>query len=343
MRALTTTGLWRDISRFFSKRSMTCLFAAAFLLSLNIVSAETFRVRQTHVADMRKEVSVHTAQLGFNDALAITLPDETQFLKGIELEFKLPSDMLVYKHCIGFSFYTNVSPVPDENTFDFTGKRIYINTLPARLSMVLQIPFSENHSIEETPYATLMPYSIVEGSSTVFLRLQPITKLLPENVEDLVFEVSVKPLFSDEGVFELSLVYPDKEHKGIAVFIDEKPVTNYEKPIKLAAGMHYLAVTSEHYRTEVRTFAIDQAKTTKLEVQLRDTSPSLVITAPENASVFIDGVPASWGDKPITVQPGEHTVKFVIGDYEVSKAVTAINGKTYNISVSFDVQITETP
>ena len=61
---------------------MTCLFAAAFLLSLNNVSAESFRVRQTHVADMRKEVSVHTEPLGFNDVLAITLPDEKQFLKG---------------------------------------------------------------------------------------------------------------------------------------------------------------------------------------------------------------------------------------------------------------------
>ena len=343
MRAFFTTFLWQDISRFFSKQSIKRLFAAAVLFSALNANAETFRVRQTHIADMRKDTSVHTEELGFNDVLAITLPDETQFLKGIELEFKLPSDMLIYKHCIGFSFYTNISPVPDENTFDFTGKRIYINTLPARLSMVLQIPFSENHSIQETPYATLMPYSIVEGSSTIFLRLQPITKLLPENIEELVFEVSAKPIFSDEGVFELSLVYPDKEHKGIAVFIDEKPVTNYEKPIKLAAGMHYLAVTSENYRTEVRTFAIDQAKTTKLEVQLRDTAPSLIITAPSNASVLIDGAPSAWGEKPITVSAGEHTVKFVIGDYEVSKTVTAINGKTYNISVSFDVQVTETP
>lgn len=343
MKIFNSTLLWHNSINFLSKRHVRSLFLAAFLFSLISVNAETFRVRQTHIADMKKEVTSHTEYLGFNDVLAITLPDENQFLKGIELEFKLPSDMLIYKHCIGFSFYTNISPSPDENTFDFTGKRIYINTLPARLSMVLQIPFSENHSIEETPYATLMPYSIVEGNDTVFLRLQPITKLLPENIEDLIFEVSVKPLLSDEGIFDLSLVYPDNEHKGIAVFIDEKPVSNYDKPIMLSAGMHYLAVTSENYRTEVRTFAIDQAKTTRLEVQLRDTAPSLIITAPENASVFIDGTPASWGEEPITVSAGEHTVKFVIEDYEVSKTVTAINGKTYNISVSFDVQVTETP
>ena len=72
-----------------------------FALNLN---AETFRVRQTHIADMSKEVATHTKYLGFNDVLAITLPDKNQFLKGVELEFKIPSDMLVYKHCIGFSF-----------------------------------------------------------------------------------------------------------------------------------------------------------------------------------------------------------------------------------------------
>ena len=107
--------------------------------------------------------------------------------------------------------------------------------------------------------------------------------------------------------------------------------------------MHYLAITSEHYRTEVRTFAIEQAKTTSLEVQLRDTAPSIVITAPENASVFIDGTPVSWEAGPITVSTGEHTVKFVIGDYVVSKTVTAIIGKTYNVSVSIGVQVIETP
>ena len=87
MRTFLTTFLWQDISRFFSKQSIKRLFAAAVLFSALNANAETFRVRQTHIADMRKDTSVHTEELGFNDVLAITLPDETQFLKGIELEF----------------------------------------------------------------------------------------------------------------------------------------------------------------------------------------------------------------------------------------------------------------
>lgn len=342
MRTIFTQSFRQHTFHLVSKKCLLCAALVLFSVFTNKANAETFRVRRTHVIDMQKEVATQTKFLGFDDVLAITLPEESQFLKGIELEFKIPSDMLVYKHCMGFSFYTNIQQEPDENTFDYNGKRAYINTLPARLSMVLQVPFSENHSIEETPYATLMPYSIVQGN-TIFLRLQPITKILPENIEELEFEISVKPLLSDEGIFDLSIVYPDEEHKGIAVFIDEKPVTDYKKSMLLSAGMHYLAVTSENYRTEVRTFAIEQAKTTKLEILLRDTAPSLSITAPDNASVFIDGSPASWGEEPITVSAGEHTVKFIIGDYEVSKTVTAINGKTYNISVSIDVQVTELP
>lgn len=323
----------------FRQRTIVCLM----LLLLSGLYAESFRVRKTAVAVLETTDVAAKASLGFNDVLALTLPANRDYLQGIELEFKIPSEMLTFKHCIGFSFYADVTPPPDVSTIDYTGNRLFIDTIPSRLSMVLQIPAQGASPIPDTPYARILPLLIGPKDSVLFLRLQPIMKGLPDNVEELVFEVTIKSVCENNGKLNLHFIYPDKNRKDITVFIDEKPVGDYAKPISVTTGMHYLAVTSDAYRTEVRTFAIEQAKTTTMDITLMDTAPALIITAPDNAAVYLDNVKITLSKDPVIVQQGEHTIKFVVGDYEVSKTLSVINGKTYNVSLTVDVQLSETP
>ena len=161
-----------------------------------------------------------------------------------------------------------------------------------------------------------------------------------------------KPLFrsrdqadflSSQGVLNLNVTYPEENPKGVAVFIDEKPVSSIKEAIRLEEGIHYLAITSENYRTEVRTFSIEHGKTTSLTVNLRDTTPELVVSAPANAKVLLDGEVFAWDKGSATIFPGEHTLKFVLADYEVTTTVTSINWKSYNMALTVDIQYTETP
>lgn len=324
-------------------------FALCFFVCSSFLCAESFRTRKTHLAaisaPMQAQTPTQKCSLGFNDVLAVTLPPKESrlFLQGVELEIKVPSEMLTFRHCIAYSFYKNITGEPTADTIDYDGDCVFIETVPPRLSMVLQIPLSNTHEIEKSPYATIMESEVIPEDNLIFLRLQPIMKGLPDNVELITFDVTVKPILSNQGLLDLKIRYPEAEQKGVSVFIDEQPVTDYTSPLILTEGIHYLALTSENYRSEVRTFTIEKAQTTHLELALLDSSPAIVISAPENAAVYLNDEPITVSKEPIIVKSGEYTVKFVVGDYEVSKTISVVNGKTYNVSLTVDVQLSETP
>ncbi len=325
------------------KLKKAAAFCLILLFALNAAVCENFRVRQNHCANFTADTQSQTFQLGFNDSLSITLPKNNEFLEGLELEFKIPHELLQYKHCVGYAFYHRLTPFPTAENIDYNGTQLFIDTLPASLSMVVQIPLNENLKIEESPFAAILPSTVLGNDEVIFMRLLPIMKGLPDNIEDLVFEITAKPLLSSQGVLNLNITYPEENPKGVAVFIDEKPVPSAKEAVRLEEGIHYLAITSENYRTEVRTFSIEHGKTTTLTVNLRDTTPELVVSAPANTKVLLDGEPFVWDKGTVTILPGEHTLKFVLADYEVTKTFTAINGKSYNMALTVDIQYTETP
>ena len=98
---------------------------------------------------------------------------------------------------------------------------------------------------------------------------------------------------------------------------------------------------SESYRNEVRTVIINQATSTTLDIELKSISPEISIIAPENTKVFLDDLELFNLDLPIQVVPGEHQIKFIIGDYELLKKLTIQNGKSYEVSLSIDIDISE--
>lgn len=324
-----------------TKKTFSICFIIFFVFQLSF--AENFRVRQNHCADFSTNTQSQTAKLGFNDSFSIILPKNNEFLEGLELEFKIPQELLQYKHCVGYAFYHKLSPTPSSENIDYNGTQLFIDTLPARLSMVVQIPVNENLKIEESPFAAILPSMVLGNDDVIFLRLLPIMKGLPDNIEDLVFEITAKPILSSQGILNLSLTFPEENPKEVAVFIDEKPVSSIKEPIRLEEGIHYLAVTSENYRTEVRTFSVERGKTSNLSVNLRDTTPELIVSAPANTKVLLDGEVFAWDKGTATILPGEHTLKFVLADYEVTKTFNAINGKTYNMALTIDIQYNETP
>ncbi len=312
-----------------------CFIAAA--------SAEPFRVRDVTVVTISAESASQTAQIGFNDALVIVLPEEPLFLRGIELEMKIPQVLLSYRNSIGYAVYENVSPLPSADIIDYSGDRVCLEPLPARLNFVLQIPTDPGYAQKTTPYVTVLGTVTPNTDGSVFFRLLPVMKGLPENVENLVFTVEVKPILKNEGIFELDFTYPDENVFPVSVSIDEKPVKDYSKGLILTPGMHHLSVVSDNYRNEMRVFNIEQAKTTKLNVELKDISPLITFVAPENTLIYVNDSQITATDSPVKVSAGENIVRFVVGDYEVKKAVHVQTGKEYVVSLTIDVQITETP
>lgn len=310
-------------------------------------SAENFRVRKVipvkiseKSEEQRKEEN-SSVIAGISDALFITLPKDMTFISGIELSLKVPEEIAVWRDSVAYIFYENVSPQPSEGQLNYSGDKIFIKTIPSKLSLILDIPLATDFSIKENPYSIKIS-SLQNYQKGIFLRFQQVMKGVPEELEAAEIEITAKPILRNKGILSLSFSEPSSDEKKYSVYIDEKPIENQNpKKIMLDTGEHHLSVSSESYRNELRTFRIEQGKTTVLEVALRGNEPTLRILSPISATVLFDGNSIENTKSPFVVEPGEHTVKFILGDYEILKNITAEKGHSYTVNLDVSAQVSE--
>lgn len=355
-----------------SSRFKTILCSLLIIVSVSFgFYAETFRVHSTVPVIMQNQTDITQASLGINDALAITLPQNKQFLKGLEFEIKIPQVVAYYQGAIAWSLYDILSHNPQKDQIDYEGTKLYLDTLPGKLSYNFKIMFNENHEDMSSPYTSVLPQLYNIDSKLIFLRFQLAMKGSSSDLYNATFSVQVKPILYDEGFLSLDLQYPKKDESifGIdlntnnknskdantvndvipvstLIYIDDQLITDIGSDdvldsIRLATGTHHLSIVSDLYRNEVRTFVIDQARTNRLSILLRAVTPILSISAPSSAKVFIDDQEVALTDEEISIFSGEHEVRFVIGDYELVKKIVVENGKTYSVGVSMEVTVSE--
>ena len=233
------------------------------LLFAGTLSAETFRVGNMHVLSLSSGESVSA---GLNDAVAVQLTGQREYLMGIDIELKVPPELMEFFDSTAYMVYSQVTPEPAEGVIDYSGTRVHTNILPVKLSTTLRMAV-ENESIQSTPYETILPVTIAVTDTFVFIRFQQVMKGIPDEIMKSKIMVSAKPVFKDIGELKLSLSYPETQTKPnpYTIFIDDAPATVKNNSAYLATGIHHLAVVSDYYRNEVRTFNIEQAKTTQIQ------------------------------------------------------------------------------
>ena len=323
------------------KRLAKTLFIFSLFSLLSLSYAESFRVRAVTPVSFTDLFTEIRAKAGINDAILISLPDDMTYISGIELHFKIPEIIASWRDTIAYSLYDELSPRPSEKNIDYSGTRISVGTFPGRLSHTIYIPLTDDMNLKDSPYHEKL--SVVPNTKErfIFFRMQLAMKGVPEAFEDAAFDFTAKPILINKGKLHLSITEPKSAGSSYSVVIDSNPVAAGTKDILLSLGEHHLSITSEDYRNEVRTFRIEQAKTTDLTVKLRGIAPLLKIASPENALVFFDGNAIENTKDAFEITPGDHTVRFVIGDYEVVRTVTAVNGRSYNVNLSIDATVSE--
>jgi hypothetical protein len=283
--------------------------------------------------------------MGYSDAVAVLLAKESPFIQGFEIELKLPPSLTAVPGAFAYELWRRIDPAPDKGRFGYKGERIITQPLPARAGLVLQIPVRKDHAMKSGPYATLIP-TVVEPKDFPFLfKLLPLAKGASPEVEAAQLQVRVRPVLSDEGGLRLLLKYPEgiPEREAVAVTVDDKRVDPLAVLV-LKAGSHRLHISSEAYRDESRSLAIEQGKVLELSIELQDTTPLLLLEAPDSAVVTLDGLRLDHVAKPqMTIEPGEHLATCRIGDYSLSRKFTAARGKTYRLVLSVDLQLQEGP
>lgn len=312
-----------------------------------------FRVDSVVPLSVDIEGTSEKIKAGINDAVLIQLPSDLTFVKAVELNVKIPQEIASWRDSVAYSIYENLSPKPDASKIDYEGKRICVKTFPSRLSTTIYIPLSAENDLKDSPYAVKLPVIADSKNGSIFLRLQLVMKGIPDSIENAKFEISAKSVLSNEGILILKIKEPESKASSdvssetapspFTVFIDESTLNIDEKGAILPTGEHHLSVISDFYRNEIRSFRIDQAKTTEIEIHLRDIAPTLRILAPENATVFLDEnkLESAAIKEEIPIESGEHQVRFKIGDYEIIKSVSCQNGRSYTVNLSIDATVSE--
>lgn len=332
----------------FAKRKIffSLLFTA---LSAASLYAETFRVAKCHVVELKEDTSYSASEkVGLNDALTIRIPEERLFLEGIEIKMEIPEETATWRDCCGAYVYDGIRPNPTPQQIDFSGNKIFFGVLPGKLSWVLQIPLTQNAQFKTDQYTKTIEKIPSAQGNFVFVRLQQIMKGVPDEVMNSKITFTVRPILSDKGLIKLKLTYPELP-EGIAaadtvtVFVDNVPylTADVEKGIVMETGIHNISVISENYRTEVRKVRIDQAKKIEVPVELKSIEPSVIITAPEGAKVYLDEEPFDSLGKETLLEEGDHKIRCKIGDYEILRTVSVVKGRTYKVNLTVDLQIEE--
>ncbi|MDR1898616.1 MAG: hypothetical protein LBQ55_01250 [Treponema sp.] len=279
--------------------------------------------------------------LEYNGSALILLDEDHRFFRGVEIELSAPQRWLAYQGSLAMALYSDLDKVPSPGAADLQGKRIAFELLPNKLQTVYQIPLRQGHGLRSSPYVTVVGL-IPPSSFPLLFRIQPVIKGLSEELEQMVFHLSVKPIFSDEGAVKISPRYPEKlPGRPFTVLIDDVLIENPGEERLLKEGEHHLVILSDDYRNENRRFVVERTRVLDLAIELQDPTPLLIFEAPENAQIFLDNVPVNSKMEPKLVEPGVHEVRFQISDYAIVKTLTVLRGKTYRVTLLVDVNVSE--
>lgn len=312
---------------------------AAVVLFTSFASfTENFRVRKLVPVSLTEINEKITVKSGINDALWITLPNDLTYVSGVELNLKVPEDIVTWRDSVAYMLYEKLDPKPDEKKQSYYGERGHVATIPGNFSLNIYIPVSKDFAIKDNPYSVKLP--VQSPDSGIFLRFMMVMKGVPESLENSILEITAKPVLKNKGALNLSITPQSTEEKKYSVFIDDEPVQTYAHKI-LKTGEHHLSIVSDSYRNELRTFRIEQAKNTALSVNLRGIEPIIKLLCPKDTKVFLDGTSVANTTEQLSVIQGEHTIKFILGDYEIVKTISAMNGRTYSVNLNVDATISE--
>lgn len=336
---------------FLHKKFLICL--SALLLS-GFLYAETFRTAKCHIINLKEDTDFSaTEKLGLNDTLAIFIPENRNFLDGIEIKMDIPEQVAVWRDCCAAYVYENIKPVPSKDQIDFSGNKVFFGVLPGKLSWILQIPLKSDVSFKTNQYSKTIEKIPDVSGNFVFLRIQQIMKGVPEEVMNSSISFTVRPILNDKGLLNINFTTPQSESQNesqnneltdtVSVFINDSPFDSetVKKGILLNTGIHNITVISENYRTEVRKVRIDQAKIIPLDIELKSIDPTVIITAPEGSTVYINDELFEDLGKEVIFSEGDYKIRCGIGDYEIIRSLAISKGHTYKVNLTVDLQIQE--
>lgn len=290
------------------------------------------------IQDYSKQVSLSVGEL-----LPLQLDSSGELLEGILVEISLTERLKRYSDSFGLMLYYNVNPVPVKNILDYSGKTLFSEVFPLMNKISLYIPLKRGTGEAFRGIGKYVASPVTPGGFPLVLTVEFVMKGVPDSVLRLPFRLKISPVLKKVGFLTPLIIKPEeKSDEKIEFYIDDSPYDPEETPIALESGLHTLLVISEAFKEESRSFSIETGETTEVEIALEVEKPEVKIDALPGTLIFIDGNKIDEiSEEGIDLAEGEHAFLFKIGDYSVSRNIYIKNGKKYNFSLFFEIDVKE--
>ncbi len=308
------------------------------------VAAETVRGTSTSLValeprtDLQPSLSLKPDQLA-----AIALPADARFFRAIVAEVVISEALRRYADSFAVAVYSDVSPAPTGSERVYTGRRVMFRALPFGTRVFVRIPIVAREGMDKGPEPVLEADAVAAGRFPLLLVVQPVMKGIPDSVLDRPFFVTLRAEIQSRGLVDLRISRPAGfQQEAVQVLLDSRPVDPGKAPLEVEAGVHQLEVVSEVFQKETASFAVSPGQTTSLEIALSPVASYLTVDAVAGAVVYLDGekldLPAGQRRQ---LTEGIHTIRFKIGETNVSKRVEVRKGRSYHVSLGLELVIKE--
>lgn len=292
--------------------------------------------------------SARRFELGMNELAALDLEGDPRFLRGVQLEIQVPSAAQQFPGSFALYVLSNVTPEPEPALMTLQGDRVALEPIPLGTRFFYSVPAVAEHQLRSTVDARVAPAPLSTDSYPLVFSVIPVMKGISPEAAEGRFVVLARPLLLDRGALRLSIMNPEgveiREAQGafrnFSLSIDGEEVEYTGEDIVLDTGLHRLALESQVFENETVTFGIERGAVAEIAIELERPKSEITIDAPQNAELFVNGVP--WNrNEPLTLDPGDHTILFELGDFSVSRRFQVEPKKDYEIVLSLDIMVRE--
>ncbi len=327
-------------------------FALLTLLLLSSIQAgfsETLRGSVEQVETLQIAAgSQQRFELGMNDLGVLRLEGDVRFLRGVQLEVQVPGSAQEFPGSFALYILRDVSPDPELAVMTFQGRRVALEPLPLGARFFYSMPAVPEHQLRSTVDARVAPQSLGIEAYPVVFSIIPVMKGISPAAAEGRFVVTARPLLLDRGALRLSILTPEGDEireaqgafRNFSLSIDGEEVEYTGEEIVLATGLHRLSLESQVFENETVTFGVERGTVAEMNIELERPRSEITVDAPRNAELFVNGVP--WNrNEPLSLDPGDHTILFELGDFSVSRRFQVEPKKDYEIVLSLDIMIRE--
>ena len=288
--------------------------------------------------------------LSSENIFAIVLNNrEIQPIK-IQLEIRLSETLRDYPNTFALFFYNNVTPLPGENISNYRGNLVKYVVLPRTSKHFIDIYIAKQPTRSELIPGTdnIFPGDFKNSFFPMFVTMLPVMKGIPNQLLNESITVKVTPFFPEVGTLSINVFERTRSSSSgsnlnrltdYKLYIDNNLHNNSDN-IVLPTGIKRVRIEKDGYNTFQESVVIRNNEKSSITAYLTNESPYLIIQAPPEAEIFINGI--HYRQREFSnLSVGEHTLVFKLGEYSISRKIRLENGKRYLIDILLDIDIRE--